>query len=195
MIIYYTDRYTGGKDASHELLAEAFAAYTGDAGRARALTGEIRKGEHGKPYIDGFSCFSISHTGKIWAVLIAGCECGLDIQTAKVCNMPAIARRWFAEEDSKRIADLCSRGDADAGAEFFRIWTRREAMVKALGGTVYDTGLPAVTSDTVAVCGKILHIRDISIPGLADVFASVCTEEECSGSDIGFQILNGARNE
>ena len=68
-------------------------------------------------------------------------------------------------------------------------------MVKAIGGTVYDTGLPAVTPDTVAVCGKKLHITDISIPGLADVFASVCTEEKFSGSDIRFRMLNGAPDE
>ena len=69
MIIYYRQDFSGGKSESRRLLTEAVAAYTGDRGRAEALTGAIRTGKKGKPYIDGFDFFSISHTENVWAVM------------------------------------------------------------------------------------------------------------------------------
>ena len=160
MIIYYTDKYNGGRGESHRLLEKAFAVHTGDEERAKTLIGAMKKGEHGKPYIEGFCCFSISHTGSIWAVLFAERECGLDIQLSRKCNYMGIAERWFAPED---VATITSSD------EFFRIWTRREALVKALGGTVYDADLKAVSGDHLKAGGKEYMISDISIadvPGL-----------------------------
>ena len=53
MIIYYTDKYNGGRGESHRLLEKAFAVHTGDEERAKTLIGAMKKGEHGKPYIEG----------------------------------------------------------------------------------------------------------------------------------------------
>ena len=86
MIIYYTDGFESSREESHRLLEKALAAYTGDEKKAKKLIGSLKKGEHGKPYIEGFCCFSISHTGSIWAVLIADRECGLDIQLGRNCD-------------------------------------------------------------------------------------------------------------
>ena len=163
--IYYTDNYRGGREESRSLLEAAFAAYTGSKEQAKKLTGALKKGEHGKPYIEGFSCFSVSHTGSIWAVLIADRECGLDIQLGKKCDHSAVAERWFAPEDSASIR---------SSDDFFRIWTRREALVKALGGTVYDPDLPAVSDDDLSVDGKNFIINDISIPEIPHLYAAMC---------------------
>ena len=180
MIIYYTDKYSGGREESHRLLEKALAAHTGDEERAKTLTGALKKGEHGKPYIEGFSCFSISHTGSIWAVLIADCECGLDIQLGRKCNYRAIAERWFAPEDA--AAELFGQHEADAADEFFRIWTRREALTKALGGTVYDPDLPAVLSGHAEINGKCYSIADIKLPAESQIYAAVCVEGRSPGS-------------
>ena len=112
MIIYYTDKYENSRGESHELLRKALAVHTGDEKLAESLTGALKKGEHGKPYIDGFSCFSISHTGNFWAVLIAEHECGLDIQLGRKSDFRAIAERWFAPEDAASIAEAAKQVDA-----------------------------------------------------------------------------------
>jgi hypothetical protein len=174
LIIYYTDNYTGGREESHRLLGKALAAYTGDEQRAKTLIGALKKGEHGKPYIEGFSCFSISHTGGIWAVLFADCsECGLDIQLRKECDFRAIARRWFTTEDAALVSSIDN--DAEACDLFFRIWARREALVKAAGGSVAGTDFPAVNGDAAVFRDTEYIIADVGIPG-AGLYAAVCSD-------------------
>lgn len=175
MIIYYTDKFTGGPEESRRLFREALTAHTGDEERAKTLIGALKKGEHGKPYIEGFSCFSISHTGSIWALFVADMECGLDIQLGKDCDFLSVARRWFAPEDTAKISS------AD---DFFRVWTRREALVKALGGTVYDSDLPAVLRDDLSIGGKRYTVSDIVIPEIPDLYAAVCIDSKEAGSGL-----------
>lgn len=181
MIIYYTDKYTGGRGESHRLLEKAFAVHTGDEERAKTLTGALKKGEHGKPYIEGFSCFSISHTGSIWAVLVADRECGLDVQLGRKCSYRSIAERWFAPEDAAALAETDPSGSKSAADMFFRIWTRREALTKALGSTVYDPDLPGVLSGHAEVNGKWYSITDIELTENMQVYAALCVEGRSSG--------------
>ena len=194
MIIYYTDKYAGSRDESHRLLKKALAVHTGDEKKAKTLVGAMKKGEHGKPFIEGFSCFSISHTGSIWAVLIADRECGLDIQLGRKCNRKPIADRWFAPEDAASLDDLLLSDSKSAYDAFFRIWTRREALTKALGSTVYDPGLPAVRTERVHIGGKQYSLMDIAFPhvkdcSLSDLYAAVCIEGSFSGLKPEFRMM------
>ncbi len=184
MTIYYTDKFTGSRDESHRLLKRAIAIYTGDGELAQTLIGSLKKGEHGKPYIEGFSCFSISHTGSIWAVLIADRECGLDIQLSRRCDFKGIAKRWYAPEDAVLI--ISSDDAAKAQKEFFRIWTRREALTKVLGRTVYDPDLPAVSYDDLSIGSSDYKISDIDIPGMAELYAAICVYNNKKKTDLKF---------
>ena len=183
MIIYYTDNFEGGRAESRRLLERALAVYTGDEKQAKRLIGTLKKGEHGKPYIEGFSCFSISHTGSIWAVLIADRECGLDIQLSRNCDMKAIAERWFAPEDAMAVTP------GFAISEFFRIWTRREALTKALGSTVYDPELPPVLTGEADINGDRYIIFDIQLPEIPEIYAAVCIYSNGTASEINFYHL------
>ena len=196
MIIYYTDNFAGSREESRGLLEKAITVHTGDEKQAKTLVGALKKGEHGKPYIEGFSCFSISHTGGIWAVLFADCsECGLDIQLRKECDFRAIARRWFTTEDAALVSSIDN--DAEACDLFFRIWARREALVKALGGAVYDTDIPPVAgyadyhSESCrndAFSGNYV-INDIRIPGMPDLYAAMCIYKTEKASELRFARL------
>lgn len=183
MIIYYTGNFRGGREESRRLLRKSIAEYTGDAKRAGELISGLRTGENGKPYIEGFDCFSVSHTGGIWAVLIDIRECGLDIQLSKKCDVSAISRRIYAGEDAEIIAMLHGEDPEKAKDAFFRLWARREALAKAMGGTVYDTSLPSVRDDVLSVNGRQYRISDIPFPETgADegkkLYAAVCAEED-----------------
>ena len=177
----------GGRAESRRLLRKSIAEYTGDAKRAEELFSGLQTGENGKPYIEGFDCFSVSHTGGIWAVLIDIRECGLDIQLGRKCDALAISRRTYAKEDAEKIDALHSEDPEKAKDEFFRLWARREALTKALGGTVFDTDLPSVMIDELTVNGASYRISDVSFPdtGSEDgkkLYAAVCVE---SGKETG----------
>ena len=189
MIIYFTDKYKNGRNESHEWLRKAIAVHTGDEELAKKLTGALKKGEHGKPYIEGFCCFSISHTGNFWAVLIAERECGLDIQLGRRCNFRAIAERWFAAEDAARIAETARHGDDSAPDEFFRIWARREALTKAVGSTVYDPALPDVQYGHAEAEGKAYTITDIRLPDNEQLYAAICVEGQAPESVPEYRYL------
>ena len=181
MIIYYTENFMGGRAESRRLLRKSIAEYTGDAKRAEELVSGLQTGENGKPYIEGFDCFSVSHTGGIWAVLIDIHECGLDIQLSRKSNAIAISRRIYAREDADKIAALHDEDPQKAADMFFRLWARREALTKALGGTVYDTALPAVQAEDISVNGEWYRLSDISFPHTAPedgkkLYAAVCVK-------------------
>ena len=67
--------------------------------------------------------FNLSHSGDVTLVAVArDSEVGVDVERIRpVIEMREIARRWLGRDD---VADE---------QEFFRAWTRHEAMVKALG--------------------------------------------------------------
>ena len=98
---------------------EALRRLIGDA--------EIRVDEHGRPWAEGVA-FNVSHSGEVGliAVAAAGRRVGIDVQQIReTTDFTALAARFFHPDEAAAIGD---RRDA-----FFRCWTRKEAVVKALG--------------------------------------------------------------
>lgn len=189
MIVYYSKEFTGGHPESRRFLENAFARHTGDSALAGDLIKRIKNGDRGKPYIDGFSSFSVSHTGSIWAALLAEVQCGLDIQMDRSCDMTAVAKRVFSSEDVKALHNCSEEESKDL---FFRIWTRREALAKALGGSAFESGLPPVLNGCVTVEEKLFTIADIPAEaficpdGETRLYASVCIEGDEVPSGLSF---------
>ena len=145
MIIYYTHKYKELNCESHDLLEIAIGDYIGNREKAKELVANMKRdlshGYEGKPYIEGFDKFSISHSEKSWAVLIDRRECGLDIQYERLCDYKGISKRFFNFEDAAYIEGL----DMETSlAEFFRVWTKREAFTKAIGTSAFTQDFPAV---------------------------------------------------
>ena len=186
MTIYYTHSLNVLKQSSHELLEIAIGDYLKDKEKASELVSNLKERKtdsgSGKPYIEGFSPFSISHSGNSWAVLISDRECGLDIQYERSCDYLSISRRFFAKEDAALVSGACS-SDEDAAAparsEFFRIWTRREAFVKAIGSSVVREDYPAVgTGPSVRYEDMPYYIGNIRMPEADALHAAICLEAE-----------------
>lgn len=183
MIIYYTHHFDN-RSESHSLLRKAVRSYAEEFmpdTYCENLPAEDRlatKGEFGKPYIPGFAPFSISHSNNTWAVLICteGSECGLDIQYERKVEALSVAKRFYAPEDAGIISDLAEKygeDDSRVKAAFFRLWARREALVKAAGSSVAGSGIPPVNSDAAEFEGTAYLIADVMIPG-SDASAAVC---------------------
>jgi 4'-phosphopantetheinyl transferase len=127
-----------GQDAARRndsRVRELLAGYLGCASDALRLA----LGEHGKPFLDG-PCltgarafdFNVSHSGSALLVAIArGQEVGVDIETQRRRRpVLELARRFFAADEASALASL---GEPHRQIAFLRLWSCKEAVVKALG--------------------------------------------------------------
>lgn len=135
-------------DAAERRRAAAFrhpaqaALYVAAHAALRHLLGEhlgvlpqdvpLRREAGGRPVVAGHAAvhFSLSHSGDLALVGIAGRPAGVDVQrvpgasTAERCG-----RRLHPAER----AELLARPPADRAESFARIWARKEAYLKGLG--------------------------------------------------------------
>jgi 4'-phosphopantetheinyl transferase len=92
---------------------------------------------NGKPYLDSAIGehgveFNISHSGDIviCAITRAG-PVGIDIETAKIMHdLRGFSRRFLAPEE---FSSVNSRFFSEQSRFFFRLWTLKEAYLKAIG--------------------------------------------------------------
>jgi len=89
--------------------------------------GNWKYNEHGKPYIEGAPYFSISHCKAGIAVAIDDEPIGIDIEGIRHAEDDLIKRVCNAREQ-QTIAE-----SADPDRAFTRLWTQKEAVVKAQG--------------------------------------------------------------
>lgn len=89
--------------------------------------------------------FSVSHTGPHVALAFAlGTDLGIDIERLdRTVNPRFIAKRYFTAEE---FAALEARPEEEQSRAFFAVWTRKEAIVKARGGTMAES-LTTLTVD------------------------------------------------
>ncbi|MGL5288694.1 MAG: 4'-phosphopantetheinyl transferase family protein [Aeromonas sp.] len=101
---------------------------------------------HGKPQLhDAAWHFNLSHSGG-WLALALGklSPLGVDIELGKGRRDPlALARRFFAASEYQW---LCSLPPFDQARAFYRLWSRKEAVLKAHGGGI-AAGLEKVRFD------------------------------------------------
>lgn len=176
MIIYYTHKYGNNKGESHKLLRYAIGDYVGSQKLADVMVRCMEEtGGHGKPIIYGFDHFSISHSEGTWAVLIDEEDCGFDIQYHRSCDRMGIAARFYHETEYAAVRAAEAKGAANGQEIFFTIWARREALVKAMGLSVAETGLPPVTESAVNMGGKTWYFGSLKIPGSRNLSNAACT--------------------
>jgi 4'-phosphopantetheinyl transferase len=74
--------------------------------------------------------FSLSHAPGLVAVLVSDAPCGVDIEQRRLVQVLAVARRYFAAAEVEWLEQL---DEAERLPGFLRLWTLKEAAVKALG--------------------------------------------------------------
>ena len=140
-------------DDKQKLLADALCLYLSstpgkvvaeilniDKSKINELDLSLEEGEHGKPFFANEELknihFSISHSGKYWAIAFAGSEIGLDIEDVltrkhNIERYNKISERFFTHDEISYIQSF--KNEQDATLAFFRIWTRKEAFLKFTG--------------------------------------------------------------
>ena len=113
--------------ASHSALRRILSRYVGCPPAALRFA----RAELGKPSIDGPVRFSMAHSGGLALYAIAHREVGVDVEQIRLeMDVKGIAERFLPAVEALELASL------EPGARqraFFRLWTRREAYLKARG--------------------------------------------------------------
>jgi 4'-phosphopantetheinyl transferase len=129
------DRFMFDRDrhvfiAAHALLRHVLGVALGD----HALRFRIER--YGKPELDGMFDgavrFNLSHThGMAVCAVCRHYPVGIDVEAIdRNVDVEALARRFFAPAEYDRIA---AAAPAARGEIFFRLWTLKEAIIKAIG--------------------------------------------------------------
>jgi 4'-phosphopantetheinyl transferase len=131
-------------------------------------TVRFARGRWGKPAIEGAAGthFSLSHSGDLALLALAPEPVGVDLELARPdLDFTRLARRFFPEAEWNAVA----RGGRDA---FVRLWTRKEACVKAAGGRltqgmsvpVAHTASEAVVRDPTGALRGPWRVADLALP-------------------------------
>ncbi|WP_194238473.1 4'-phosphopantetheinyl transferase family protein [Streptomyces spongiae] len=142
----------------------------------------LQRGRHGKPHLAGSSDlrFNLSHSGELALVAVTrDAEVGVDVDRLRP-GLPVepFAERFFPESDARFVA--AATGPTERAERFLRLWTRKEAVVKAagarltqgLGLTVFtdtdtdtDTGTgTGVVRDPSGQIRGAWSVRDLPVP-------------------------------
>ena len=120
-----------------------------------------------RPYLDGYPDFdfNISHTdGLVACVAAVGAgRIGVDVERKGAVDITEF-RRVFTGREYARLEAL-----PDPAEEFYRLWTRKEAVMKADGRGFYlDAAGIDCLADAVTIDGRAYAVRPLDLrPGYA----------------------------
>lgn len=109
--------------------------------------------------------YSLSHSrGRIALAISNAGPCGIDLEHQRPrANLLALAEQWFHPDESRLLASLTGQEQLTT---FYRLWTLKEALVKATGSSVFSGILaatrfspcrfPATAGD---LCGHALSLQ------------------------------------
>lgn len=170
MYLFYTNEYKRESAHSRELLAKSIGglielstnmciapevAVLGHDELLRYISDNIEMNKNGKPHIAGVPDYSISHGENTWAIIFSDTPCGLDIQYNREAKLEKIASKFYKEDEEESTKRL-------GIDEFFRIWSRREALIKAAGSTVFSDA-PSTMGESVTYEDCEWRIYDVSV--------------------------------
>lgn len=117
---------------------------------------------NGKPYIENSRIhFNLSHSEDKAVYAFAHSEVGVDIELINDTYNSDVAARYFSPDENARINKTNPEQQA---AEFYRIWSRKEALIKAsgkdlsMGSEQFSTLAEKVTLDAIS-----WHLIDLDI--------------------------------
>jgi 4'-phosphopantetheinyl transferase len=176
-------RYTAGRGRLRELLA----AYAGGEPGTLPLV----EGPNGKPELAGSELrFNLAHSEGVGICAVSRAEVGVDVEVSPrdpPTDWRAVADRFFHEEELERLLGLT----AEPGwLEFLRVWTLKEACLKATGiGLLTDprsfsvAAVLAGRADRVVLADREWLAQELApVPGAVAALATSSPPAPRSGS-------------
>ncbi len=86
---------------------------------------DLKYSEFGRPHLENYPIFNISHSNQIVICAISkDGKIGIDVEELKKINFQGLSKRYFHYNEQQLIKNK---------KDFFKIWTRKEAILKAQG--------------------------------------------------------------
>lgn len=118
---------------------------------------ELKYTEYNKPYFQNIDInFNISHSGDIVACLFSNERIGIDVELLKTIDINDFKSQMTTKE-WKRICD-----SNNSENEFYKYWTEKEAVIKALGnGLSIPLNSFEVNDLKTSVNQKYFHLKEV----------------------------------
>ncbi len=130
LVLYRSGEAAERYVVTRSLVRAVLADHMGLAPRAI----RVSRTDTGKPIVAEGVHFNVSHSGDL--ILLALCEeraVGVDVERRReVPRVQALTERWLSTAERVEVARLLDRGATESEA-FLRIWSLKEARLKALG--------------------------------------------------------------
>ena len=130
---------------------------------------EIYTDDFGKPRSKSGVCFNLSHSGEWVAMVLDSVEVGCDIERFRQADALRLGKVVFTDAELLSI-----RENRDRLGQFYRLWTKKEALLKCIGkgfhraaktveviggsfcegGDVYNMKTKVFSDYTISVCAK-----------------------------------------
>lgn len=124
-------------------------------GRAPCLTGPNAQRIH----------FSLSHSGSAVCCAVAlDCQLGLDLELPRRRKYAEIAEAYFSPVEIEQLTELPVD---EQEAEFYRLWTLKESLLKAKGGHLNDESLAVTFRPVMNVSDNSWYCYSFKIPPLS----------------------------
>lgn len=118
---------------------------------------DVRLTERGKPVLAHAPHFNVSHSGDL--ILLAVCETravGVDVERRRhVDRVGALVDRWLSAVERGDVARLQATG-LEASEAFLRVWSLKEARLKALGVGIAGAGAAVLDQVEAAPLDEVL---------------------------------------
>lgn len=118
----------------------------------------VVKGELGKPSLAEHPeiHYNLSHANGIAACMVSDCECGIDCENVRDFR-PNVMKRAFSDKEREMVEKA---PESEKNLLFFRLWTLKEAYVKALGiGISYPMNTAEFSFDGENIITEIKGFR------------------------------------
>ncbi len=117
-------------------------------------------GERGKPALSsGDIHFNLAHSDNRAVLVVARFAVGVDIEHIRPTNFESLMVMSFTEFERSAV-----NAEPDLALAFYRVWTRKEAVVKCLGSGFRDMARFSVSAGDDA---HILRLTDFLLFGLS----------------------------
>lgn len=120
----------------------------------------------GKPFVSGGVEFNLSHANDLMLLAVTReMPVGIDVETGRTnLNVKEIAARFFLQEEFQMLENL---PEPERMEYFLRQWTRKEALVKAIGTGIAENfpGDPAPEWSIYTFCPKTEYSAALAVRG------------------------------